>query len=204
MSVCIVDYGMGNLASVRRAFEECGANVFVSDEPKDLREATRIVLPGVGSFADAMGQLNKGGWVSELRKAVLEDGVPMLGICLGMQLLADVGTEGGVTEGLGFIPGSVRRFVPTEERVPHVGWNEVNPTDVSHPIMEGIRPGTDFYFVHSYRFEDVPETCILASTPYCGDFPSVVGRDNIVGVQFHPEKSLKPGFRLIQKFIQFS
>ena len=201
MNVLVINYGMGNLGSVRRAFEECGANVLVSEDPADLAEVERIVLPGVGAFPDAMARLHSAGWPTPLRAALENPGVHLLGICLGMQLLADKGHEGSETIGLGFIPGEVTRFVPPDgERVPHVGWNEVRPTQPS-ALLNGIAPGTDFYFVHSYHFRASQSASALATTPYCGGFVSVVGAGNVTGVQFHPEKSSKPGFQLLRNFL---
>lgn len=202
MSVLIIDYGMSNLGSVTRAFEECGANVFVLDTPSDCAQADHIVLPGVGAFADGMAALTEGGWVQALRSAALDDKIPLLGICLGMHLLAAKGYEGGESAGLGLIPGEVRRLTadPPETRIPHVGWNEVHPL-TPHPLFAGIPAGADFYFVHSYHF--VPENSrdALASTPYCGSFASVVGRGSVYGTQFHPEKSSRAGFQLIRNFL---
>ena len=130
MSVVIVDYGLSNLGSIRRSLEECGATVRVSDDPSALRSASRVVLPGVGSFADGMVNLRKGGWVTALQEAAKEDKIPLLGICLGMQLLADRGHEGGDIPGLGLLPGEVRRLEPHSpaEKIPHVGWNEIYPS----------------------------------------------------------------------------
>jgi len=202
MSVLIVDYGMSNLGSVKRAFEECGASVLVSDDPADCLQAEHIVLPGVGAFADGMAALQAGGWVGPLRYAVLEEKIPLLGICLGMQLLADTGFEGGETAGLGLIPGEVRRLTADtpETRIPHVGWNEAHH-DGTHPLFAGIPDGADFYFVHSYHLVPVDAADTLASTPYCGTFTSVVGRGTVYGTQFHPEKSSRYGFQLIRNFL---
>lgn len=201
MSVLVVDYGAGNLGSVQRAFEECGADVFVSDSADACADASHIVLPGVGAFADGMSQLRKAGWVDALHHAVKDEGVPLLGICLGMQLLAEVGHEGGQTEGLGFVPGEVVRLSPasSQERIPHVGWNEVEPSGDATPFAD-IPPGTDFYFVHSYHFVAAPEH-VIAQTPYCGGFTSGVQCGTAYGVQFHPEKSSRGGFRLITNFL---
>ena len=202
MSVLIVDYGMSNLGSVKRAFEECGASAHVSDDPADCLQAEHIVLPGVGSFADGMSALLAGGWVGPLRYAVLEEKIPLLGICLGMQLLADTGFEGGETAGLGLIPGEVRRLTADtpETRIPHVGWNEAHH-DGTHPLFAGIPDGADFYFVHSYHLVPVDAADALAGTPYCGTFTSVVGRGTVYGTQFHPEKSSRYGFQLIRNFL---
>jgi glutamine amidotransferase len=200
--VAVVDYGMGNLDSVRRALEVGGATVVVTDDPADLADADRIVLPGVGAFGVAMANLRDRGLDRALTEQVIEQGAPFLGICLGMQLLAARSTEHGEHEGLGWVAGSVERLVPTAEdpRVPHVGWNEVHPT-VDHPIFHGVEADRDFYFVHSYAFAcDDPATS-LATTPYAGGFTSVVGRPNVVGVQFHPEKSQQVGQVLLQNFL---
>lgn len=202
MNVVIIDYGMGNLGSVRRAFEECGAsNVVVSDDPKSLSDATHIVLPGVGAFADGMAHLRSKGWDEEMSSQI-KQGVPMLGICLGMQLLAETGYEGGQTRGLGFIPGNVNRLIPqnTQTRIPHVGWNEVYERRPS-VLFKGVSPGTDFYFVHSFHLAPLKDEAVIGTTPYCGDFVSAVQSGNIFGVQFHPEKSSKAGFQILRNFL---
>jgi glutamine amidotransferase len=201
MTVVIVDYGMGNLASVQRALEECGAYVEIADEPTALRRASHVVLPGVGAFGDAMVRLAAGGWIAPLRQLAAEH-VPLLGICLGMQLLADYGEEGGAHDGLGLVPGRVTRLQPVgrNERVPHVGWNEVLPQRAD-PLFESIAPRTDFYFVHSYCFAPAQPEHVVATTPYCGAFASVVRNGSIAGTQFHPEKSSRAGFRLLRNFL---
>ncbi|MEZ0328307.1 MAG: imidazole glycerol phosphate synthase subunit HisH [Dissulfuribacterales bacterium] len=203
MSVLIIDYGMGNLASVRRAFEECGASVFISNNPLEIKDAERLVLPGVGAFHDAMVLLSEKGWVNAIREAVLNEGIPVLGICLGMQLLANSGVEGGETHGLALVPGRVVRLEPKDvrERVPHVGWNEVHFA-TTHQLFDGIADGTDFYFVHSYHFIPDEPKYVLATTPYCESFVSVVANEKVFGTQFHPEKSSKVGFKLIQNFLR--
>lgn len=200
--VAVVDYGMCNLDSVRRALEEAGGRPFVTDDPADLDAADRIVLPGVGAFPDAMRNLRDRGLDDALRKQVVDDGVPFLGVCLGMQLLAAVGNEGERTGGLGWIDAEVTRLVPTAsgERVPHVGWNEVHPVGAS-PLFDGIPDGTDFYFVHSFHVRCDDEDDVLATTPYCGSFTSVLARDHVFGVQFHPEKSQRHGIRLLRNFL---
>ena len=199
--VAIIDYGMCNLGSVRRAFEECGAGVEVSDDPGALEGASHIVLPGVGSYRDGMANIRGKGWDEAIRKAVA-DGKPLLGICLGMQLLSDRGTEGGGADGLGLIPGEVTRLAEAGpgERIPHVGWNEVRHGG-GDPAFEGIRDGMDFYFVHSYHFRTSDPSYVVARTPYCGSFASAVRSGNVLGVQFHPEKSSLSGFRLIRNFL---
>lgn len=202
METAIIDYGMGNLLSVQHAFEKCGSDAVIIDNPLELRDAERIVLPGVGAFPDAMDNLRKNGWIEELNRAVLEKETPILGICLGMQLLADKGYEVRECDGLGYIPGEIIRFTQTQEkeRIPHVGWNEILKREDS-PLFDGIADGTNYYFVHSYHFRVANEENIATVTPYCGEFVSSVIKDNIVGTQFHPEKSQKAGFKLIKNFL---
>jgi glutamine amidotransferase len=202
-SVLIVDYGLCNLDSVSRAIEECGGSAFVTNQPSAARTASRIILPGVGSFTEGMRSIREMGWDKALTEEVLGSGIPILGICLGMQLLASQGVEGGGMEGLGFIPGQVVRLEKKdEERIPHIGWNEVHQTSEDIPIFEGIPQGKDFYFVHSYHFCPEDRGHVLATTPYCGSFVSAVGSENILGTQFHPEKSLGIGFQLLKNFLK--
>lgn len=205
MSIVVIDYGAGNLGSIRRAFEECGAEAIISDDPKDLQTSSHIVLPGVGSFKECMNNLQKGGWVEPIREEVLNNKIPFLGICLGMQLIASTGFEGGETAGLGLIPGQIKKMIPKDstERIPHVGWNEVHLKEES-PLFEGIPSGTDFYFVHSYCFVPDNEEHALTTTPYSDktQFVSTVAHENIYGVQFHPEKSLPAGLVLLQNFVE--
>lgn len=201
MTVLIVDYGMGNIASARRAIEECGGRALVSADPSDIKAAERIVVPGVGAFPQAMARLREAGWVDALRAAVHDDGLPLLGICLGMQLLADESDEVSKTQGLGLISGRIERIVPADvsERVPHVGWNEVRHRNGR--LFDGIPSGADFYFVHSFRFAPAKDNAILATTPYAGETVSAVGVGRVAGVQFHPEKSSRAGFRLLKNFL---
>lgn len=202
MKTAIIDYGMGNLGSVSRAFEECGASVTVAVTPEELSGADRIVLPGVGAFSKGMENLSAGGWIPEIRRLALEEKTPILGICLGMQLMASVGKEGGETAGLNLLSGLVDRLKPTnrDRRIPHVGWNEVEFVS-DHPLFAKIPSGTDFYYVHSYHF--IPgETSFTARTPYCGGFVAAIAKENMMGVQFHPEKSSKAGFQLIRNFLE--
>lgn len=203
MNVAIIDYGMSNLGSISHALEECGGEVVIIDNPEDLETATHIVLPGVGAFCDGMKNLKKNGWIPAIKKAAVDDKVPFLGICLGMQLLADKGYEMGESAGLGLIPGEVKKMEPSSpaEKIPHVGWNEIYRTTDS-PLLNNIADGTDFYFVHSYRFIPKNKNDILTTTPYCGGFVSVVARDNIYGTQFHPEKSSRSGFTLLTNFLE--
>lgn len=204
MSIVIVDHGLCNVGSVRRAFEECGGRVHVSDDPSALAEASHIVLPGVGAFAAGMRELRAKGWDVALRKAVLDKSTPVLGICLGMQLLADRGYEGGEAHGLGLIPGEVTRMeAGAGERLPHVGWNDVT---IERPsvLFKSIPAGTDFYFVHSFHLATRSREDQVARASYAGGIAAAVERGHVFGVQFHPEKSSKAGFQLIRNFLSFS
>jgi glutamine amidotransferase len=201
-TVVIVDYGLCNIDSVRRAVEECGAVARISDKPVDLEDADQIVLPGVGAFPDAMRNLRAGGLDQEMREAVFGRGVPFLGICLGMQLLMGHSWEGGNTEGLGWIPGEVRRLEPgARGRVPHVGWNTVI-LERESPLFRGVGSHHDFYFVHSYGVQTADDRAVVARTSY-GDawFVSAVQSGSIFGVQFHPEKSQRLGLTVIRNFL---
>ena len=202
MTVLIVDYGMGNIASVQRSFEECGAKVIVSDKPESIAAANSIIIPGVGAFPKAMHRLNDQGWTAAIRYAALMEKIPVLGICLGMQLLADVSLEFTETRGLGLISGYVEKLTPSldTERIPHVGWNEVNPVG-SQSLFDAIPVGADFYFVHSYHFVAADSAHVLATTPYCGETSAAVGYGNVVGTQFHPEKSSRAGFQFLRNFL---
>ncbi len=200
--VGLIDYGMGNLDSMRRALEECGAKVSMVYSPKDLSNISHIVLPGVGSYFLAAQQLEERGIANSLKALLDETKIPMLGVCLGMQLLSDYGEEGGGTNGLGLVPGNVIRLKPilSNERIPHVGWNIVEPQR-QDGLFQGI--GTvDFYFVHSFHFVPNQSDHILSTTPYCGQFVSSVNRDNVWGTQFHPEKSQRAGFKLLKNFLE--
>ncbi len=202
LKVAIVDYGMGNLDSVARAVEECGGKAFITSQSQDLETATHIILPGVGAFPAGMRNIRARGLDRILSEQVLAKRIPCLGICLGMQLLATRGYEVEETEGLGWIPGEVRRLQPQgpDDRIPHVGWNAVTPQRPS-PLFREIPVGKDFYFVHSYRFACADPQDELATTPYCGGFTSAVARGNILGVQFHPEKSQRAGLQLLRNFL---
>jgi glutamine amidotransferase len=200
--VAIVDYGMCNLDSIARAVEECGGTSVVTDREEDLAKAERIILPGVGAFPDAMRNIRARQLDRILEAQVIGQQIPLLGICLGMQLLAAKGWEGGASPGLGWLDAEVPRLEPQgdDRRVPHIGWNEVTPAR-PHPIFAGIPAGTDFYFVHSFHVRCVSVADVIATTPYCGGFASAIARDNIVGVQFHPEKSQRVGFKLLSNFL---
>jgi glutamine amidotransferase len=200
--VVIIDYGMGNIDSVARAVEECGGAPVIAATASAINEADCLILPGVGAFGDGIAHIRQQGLDQILAERVFDRGIPLLGICLGMQLLADKGFEFGEHAGLGWIEGEVVKLRPhtPADRVPHVGWNEVHPRRES-PLLQGIKPEQDFYFVHSYHFSCANEANILASTPYCGGFTSVIGKGRIFGVQFHPEKSQKAGFQVLRNFL---
>ncbi len=201
MKVGVLDYGMGNLGSVTRALEDCGAEVMLCAEAAALRDADKLVLPGVGAFADGMAALRQRGLDRALRDYIAADRGELLGICLGMQLLAQWGLEGERTAGLGLIAGEVLRLQPTAaERIPHVGWNCVQQLR-DDPLWQGIAEGTDFYFVHSYHFVVEQQQQAIAHTPYCGSLVSAVRSGRVYGVQFHPEKSSFPGRCLLQNFL---
>lgn len=204
MRIAIVNYGMGNIASVRRAFEDIGAMVIVADKPSELYDADRIVLPGVGAFNEGMECLISSGWVSVLNEIVIKQGKPLLGICLGMQMLATIGYEGVETKGLDFIPGEVRRLdvMGCKVRIPHVGWNDVSYRKADL-LFEGIPEFSDFYFVHSFAFSPKRKEHLIASTFYDFELAAAVRSGNIFGCQFHPEKSSKAGRQLLKNFMSF-
>lgn len=204
--IVVVDYKKGNIKSVERGLAACGADVLVTDAPEDILRAQGIVLPGVGAFADAMGTLEASGQADAIRQAVSE-GVPFLGICLGMHLMYEAGeehAEGGAIEGLGLVPGIVGRL-PREDaqgrahKIPHVGWNQVAAED--EMLFAGIPSESYFYFTHSYAAPESPFT--IGRTTHSVTFPSAVRRGNAFGVQFHPEKSSDAGAKLLQNFVGF-
>ncbi len=201
--VAIIDYGLCNLDSIRRAVEMCGGDPVVTDAPEVLASANLLILPGVGAFGVAMENLRARGMDHAIREQV-GAGVPLLGICLGMQLLASRSTEGGSNAGLDLIPGDVALLKEhaTGERVPHIGWNSVVSERRDEPLLAGIASGTDFYFVHSYHVRCATQADALASTPYCGGFTSMIRHDHVAGTQFHPEKSQRAGFRLLTNFLE--
>jgi imidazole glycerol-phosphate synthase subunit HisH len=206
MDVAVVDYGMGNLHSVRNALSMVGADVVVTSDPDELRRADRIVLPGVGAFGECVKNLRASGVLETLEEEVLKKAKPMLGICLGMQVLATRGDELGDHEGLGWIPGRVRRFTVDETqglRVPHVGWNEVHVSSSRHPVLAKMRKDASFYFVHSYFFEPVSAEHTAATCDYGGEFTCAVARGTIIATQFHPEKSQQVGLSVLEAFLDW-
>jgi imidazole glycerol-phosphate synthase subunit HisH len=195
--VAIIDYGVGNLRSVEKAFAAAGCDAVVSSDEKILRQAERLVLPGVGAFGACMKALCEHGFDELVRERVAE-GTPLLGVCVGMQMLFEESEEFGATPGLRLLPGRVRRFAG-DLVVPQVGWNQVRQR-VTHSLFEGIVDGAFFYFVHSYYCEPAEREVTLAETDYGVAYPSVVGRENLCGVQFHPEKSQAAGLKLLSNF----
>lgn len=201
--VTVVDYGMGNLHSVRRKLERIGARVTVSSDPGAVASAEKLVLPGVGHFARAMQNLADTGLRPALDEAALTRRAPILGICLGMQLFAQRSEEGDVA-GLGWIDADVVRFRPEDpvrQKVPHMGWNQVVPQRAC-ALLEGIGDQAEFYFVHSYHFVCRDPRDVIGQTEYVYPFASAVLRDNVMGVQFHPEKSHAAGERLLRNFLE--
>jgi len=211
MKVVIIDYGSGNLRSAAKAFEraasEAGlsAEILVTAEPESLKAADRVILPGVGAFADCKAGLSAvPGLLDALSEAVLNDGKPFFGICVGMQLLAEQGLEHGTQEGLGWIPGKVEALKPSDKtlKIPHMGWNALH-VEKPHPVFEGLPDDAHAYFVHSYAFSAENSDQVLATVDYGGQVTAVVGRDNIIGSQFHPEKSQQVGLKIIGNFLKW-
>jgi glutamine amidotransferase len=209
-SVVIVDYGSGNLRSAEKALaraaaeQATGHEIVVTPDAEQVGAAERIVLPGVGAFADCMAGLRAiPGMIDALRSAVLERGVPFLGICVGMQLLATTGREFGDHAGLGWIEGEVVHMAPPGLKIPHMGWNDLHPTR-PHPLLGGIAQSANVYFVHSYAFKARDPADVLATTDYGGAIAAAVAHGNIAGVQFHPEKSQAVGLRVLQNFLAWT
>lgn len=199
--IVIVDYGMGNLRSVQKGFEKIGHAATVTSDPDTICAASKVVLPGVGAFGDAMQELGKRELVEPVKRAIAE-GKPFLGICLGLQLLFEVSYEGGRYEGLGVLPGEVVRFeLPHEYKVPHMGWNQLRIHRPA-PILSGLADGTHVYFVHSYHVVPRESQDMAAETEYGQPFASVVWRDNIFATQFHPEKSQADGLKILRNFAE--
>lgn len=202
MKTAVINYGMGNLASVRRALEDLGADAFIANYPDELFSAHKIILPGVGAFAEGMDRLRKFGWEERIRELINTER-SFLGICLGMQMLASKGYEGGDTQGLGLIAGTVERLDASgcKLRIPHVGWNEVKVIK-DHKIFYKIPDSSDFYFVHSYSFRESDRLDRVASVGYGAELSAVVARENVIGCQFHPEKSSKVGRQFLHNFLR--
>ena len=199
----VIHYGAGNTGSVLRALERIGSDVELVDSPEELGNFSSVLLPGVGSFSKAMRNLVDRGWVDHLRHFV-DSGRPLAGICLGMQLLMDSGDEGGFQAGLGFIHGKTHQIrADARTKLPHMGWNSIEIRR-EHNLLSGIRPSADYYFAHSYVVDPLDAEVIVATTVCGQDFPSIIAQDNVVGFQFHPEKSPPMGKTLLRNFLEWN
>lgn len=202
--IAIVDYKAGNLTSVRLAFDAIGAEAVSTADPAALTKADRIVFPGVGAAASAMANLRAAGLIDILR-ARIAAGIPFLGICLGTQILFDRSEEDGGVDALGILPGTVRKFAPTDPacKIPHMGWNQVRAAH-PHPLLAGVPDNSDFYFVHSYYPDPADRGDVVGTTDYAGGvFASMVGRGNVAATQFHVEKSGKTGLQVLRNFARW-
>ena len=196
----IVDYGMGNLHSVQKAFEKIGANVEICSQADKIADADKLVLPGVGAFRDAINELRKQEMIEPI-KAHVASGKPFLGICLGLQMLFDKSYEDGEYEGLGILPGEVVRFADEPGfKIPHMGWNNLERVQADNPLLKDIPAEAHFYFVHSYYVVPTEESTVATRTDYIRPFCSMVRRDNLFATQFHPEKSQLVGLKLLENF----
>lgn len=212
MKVAIIDYGSGNLRSAAKSFERAAneqglsADILVTGKTDDIKNADRIVLPGVGAFADCKAGLEAvDGLHAALTETVIEKARPFFGICVGMQLMSDVGHEFGDTQGLGWIAGDVMALEPNDPtlKIPHMGWNDldvVNP----HPVFDGVKNGEHAYFVHSFHYKPTNPAHVLAQVNYGGPVTAAIGRDNMIGTQFHPEKSQALGLHIIANFLKWT
>jgi glutamine amidotransferase len=207
-TVALIDYGSGNLASAAKALARAAGSKFeivTTADPQTVKDAERVVLPGVGAFADCMRGLSAvPGMVEALREKVLKEGAPFLGICVGMQLLATVGVEFGRHAGLGWVAGEVVKITPSDPnlKIPHMGWNELAIVQ-KHPLLKGIAPGSHAYFVHSFQLKPALPEDLIATTDYGGPLTAMVGNENIAGTQFHPEKSQATGLKLLENFLSW-
>ncbi len=196
-NIAIIDYGMGNLRSVQKALEKTGAKAFITQKAEDLKNADKVVLPGVGAMQPAMAKLSELNLVAAIRDAI-KSGKPFLGICLGLQLLFERSSEGGNVAGLGIIPGSVERF--TALKVPHMGWNQLAIKDPQLKFWKGLPANPSVYFCHSFYVKPSEAGVIAATTEYGVEFTSAIARDNVLAVQFHPEKSQSVGLKILENF----
>jgi glutamine amidotransferase len=196
--IAIIDYGMGNLRSVQKALEKVGAKTLVTQNPKDVAKAEKVVLPGVGAIKPAIEKLNTLGLVSIIKETIAA-GKPFLGICLGLQLLFEKSDEGGNVQGLGILKGSVERF--TSLKVPHMGWNQIEFQNKTCPLWRGVKDNENVYFCHSYCVKPSDGKTIAATTDYGGKFVSAVCVGNLFGAQFHPEKSQAVGIKILENFV---
>ena len=199
MKVAIINYGMGNVASVDKAIKHLGFESIITNDPIEIQQATYIILPGVGAFAQGMENLNKLGLVEILNEQVINNKKPFLGICLGMQLIASRGFEPNLTSGLDWIKGDVIKIIEPEKSIPHLGWNEI--TETKNSIIKDFNK-KDFYFIHSFHFDVLNREDIAATVNYGNDYVAAIQKDNIFATQFHPEKSQTAGLELLNSFLQ--
>lgn len=198
MTIAIIDYGVGNLRSVEKAFTTQGISAIVTDDEATLRTADKLVLPGVGAFAACMDGLRSRGF-DQLVIEAAGAGKPILGLCVGLQMMFEEGHEFGIHRGLGLMPGRVVRF-PEGLHVPHIGWNQVHLRQPNHPLFHDLPDHSFFYFVHSFYVEPTDQDCVIGETDYGIKYASICGRGSVIGVQFHPEKSQSAGLRLLRNF----
>ena len=199
-SIAIVDYQMGNLRSVQKAFEHVGYHAEVTSVPDVIESAAKVILPGVGAFPDAIRELRNRELIAPIQESI-RAGKPFLGICLGLQLLFEVGLEGGEHQGMGIIPGRVERFSPSIGlKIPHMGWNQVNIEKTDSPLLNGIDPLAYFYFVHSYHAVPADPALVAARTDYGKPVVAMAGRGHVYATQFHPEKSQAHGLQILKNF----
>jgi imidazole glycerol-phosphate synthase subunit HisH len=198
LMIGIVSFGLSNISSIRNALDSLKVRTFLIENPEQVSKAEKILLPGVGSFNEAMKRLKESGLDKALREAASK-GIPIMGICLGMQLLADKGYEGGETEGLGLIPGTVKRMNGDVMKLPHMGWNNLKLKQ-SNSVLSQAFDGIDYYFIHSYEFVADNNENVLATVNHGGQVTAIVSKDNVFGCQFHPEKSQRAGFELLKSF----
>lgn len=200
-AITIIDYGMGNLRSVQKALEHLGSSATISSSPSQIAAAEKVILPGVGAFRDAIKAIREHDLFDVIHDFV-DSGKPFLGICLGLQLLFDLSYEDGEYEGLGIVPGKVRKFeLPPDLKIPHMGWNQLSTRAAQNTLLKDISDDAWFYFVHSYYVDPSDDSWTAARTDYGGEFVSVVNRGNVFATQFHPEKSQQAGLQLLRNFI---
>jgi len=202
--ISILDYGSGNIGSIPNMLKRCGVKSVIVSSADGLKKAKKIILPGVGSFGHAMHCLREGGYINILNQKVVDEKIPVLGICLGMQILGQSSEESPSTEGLCWIDGSLKKFIAADKtiKIPHMGWNHIENKDSTHPLLKDLDKAR-FYHVHSYHYFDLPIRNILACSHHGYDFPSIIAQDNIMGVQFHPEKSHRYGLQLLKNFANY-
>jgi glutamine amidotransferase len=211
MRTALIDYGSGNIASAAKALARAagdagGQDIIVTADPAIVRQSDRVVLPGVGAFADCMRGLSAvPGMIDALNDSVIRNAKPFLGICVGMQLMATAGREFGVHHGLDWIQGEVVPVKPIDSdlKIPHMGWNEIELVQ-NHPVFAGLEPGDNAYYVHSFEMKPAHRANLLATTDYGGAVTAAIGRDNLVGTQFHPEKSQAVGLRILTNFLNWT